>query len=119
LPNQLNINVTGGQNDFGNIVQGDHNTVHAEVRHDVVARRFDELREAIATQGERRGEPAPELQELKTRVSELQAALQAGADSRAAKPKLQAIIEKFSWAVPLVKNVLDAFYPGLLDGVMP
>lgn len=118
MANQLKINVTGGKNDFGNIVQGDHNTVHAEVRQEVVARRFDELREAVSAQGERRGEPAPELQELKVRISELQAALQAGADTRAATPKLQVIMEKFSWAVPLVKNLLDAFYPGLLGGLM-
>lgn len=115
MSSKISINVTGGASSFGNIVQGNHNTVNAgNVTTSVseMFRRFEADLPAIAKPFER---PDAEIARLASELEKLKA------QATAAKPNvtegkgiLKTIRENFSWAYPAVKDLLSVAWPAVL-----
>jgi hypothetical protein len=117
LSRQIDINVTGGNANFETIIQGDHIMVHSGGRQGLSLSNFDELRAAVAGEGEKRGVSSADLRELQQHIAEIEQSVNRNADGQGLANKLHAIYDKFSWAAPLIKGLLAQLAPGLLGGI--
>lgn len=115
MAGNINIHVSGGAN-FGNVVQGDGNSLGVSVAHGEVEKGFALLWEIVRREAILRNESDGRLRQLETGLRELNAATaqQNGSDPKHVRSILTEIKENFEWVYPLLKDAAEKFLPWLV-----
>lgn len=112
----VNINVSGGNANFGNVVQGDDNQVSAEQRDWVqtVEAAFATCAQDARSLGEGLGVTNDQIAALLRDVESLKAAAAAtpaNEDKPTLAERLKRMGSKFAWAVPVLKMLAEKIVP--------
>jgi hypothetical protein len=111
----ININVSGGQAQFGNLIQGDNNTVTSNGQN-LTAPQTEAFETLLAAlNGRPAGAPDDEIERLKADIAELRAAIKTQRPTRwgSIEQGLKIIKDAYGWAAPLLTPLIKVLAPGL------
>jgi hypothetical protein len=118
MGNSINLNQTGGTTSIGNIVQaGDGGMigVNAAVSPVEIDRAFSKAISSLLESGRKLGQPDAVVQDAANQLQTLRdLAKESSPDKAKGSSILTGIRENFSWAYPVVKDVLSVAWPALL-----
>jgi hypothetical protein len=107
---KININVSGSGNSFGNVVQGDGNTV-STLQENRAA--FDIFSEQVTEHATRGGIDPEQVTALLGEVEKLKARLDAGEDETGLAASMKSLSAAFSWASPFLKILAQKILPNV------
>jgi hypothetical protein len=114
----ININVSGGNAQIGNVQQGDNNTatVGDQTMSAEAARAFADVAAALDEHLAQRPDDRAQIEQLKADLSELNSAFETKRRSRwgTIGEAAKALSETYSWAAPLLKGLVAVLVPGLI-----
>ena len=111
---KININVSGSGNSFGNVVQGDRNTVSTAQEN---AHAFESFSQEITEHGKKSGVDPEQVTALLREVEGLKARLDAGEDEAGLAASLKRLSSAFSWASPLLKVLAQKILPNVAAAI--
>lgn len=98
----ININISGGSTDFGNIVQGDNNTIHSK-KNNVISQFHSEIAELL-----KMGKATQDQVDCLTR--DVNSILQSAGD-KDVFDRAKELYQKYSWAIEPLKKLFSIFLP--------
>jgi hypothetical protein len=114
MTNSINLTISGGVANVGNVVQGDHNSVNAVVSPSTIETHFARTNAAISKLGKELQLPETAITSALERLNELKSeAAKPHPDSSLGSRLLTGIKENFGWAYPLTKEFLSIAWPAL------
>ena len=113
----ININITGGGAQFGNLQQGDHNTatVGSQTLSVEAAQAFAEIGAALDARMVAQPDDRQQVEQLKADLAELKTSVETKQKSRwgTIGEAAKALHETYGWAAPLLKTLFGVLIPGL------
>jgi hypothetical protein len=115
---KINIAISGGNANFGNVTQGNHNTssVQSQTITGQAEQAFTEFFAGLEECRSRNDQQATQIDALKDEMAALKAALEQNPESRKGSllDKAKALYDKYGWAAGLLKKIFVVLLPGWL-----
>ena len=115
MKKDINFNVSGGNLNIGNVVQGDNNAINAgeqEIKLEM-DQAFKDFLKDVNRQSLTLSASQAQVRDLEREIESLKLALKAGEDEPTMIARFKEIAEKFKWAAPLLTKLLTKVAPGL------